>query len=63
MQKNKFTLKEVAFEDYIHYSTHLSYIYDNYGIFLRGDEDAGLYFRYEEVLYCEDIDKNLRNDD
>ncbi|HEF3489161.1 TPA: hypothetical protein R9099_001531 [Campylobacter coli] len=35
-------------------------IYDNYGIFLKGDEGAGLYFRYMEVLSCKNIDKNLR---
>ncbi len=58
LQKNKFTLTEVTFEDYydgIHYSTHLSYIYDNYGMFLRGDEGAGFYFRYHKRLYCEDV--------
>lgn len=58
LQKIKFTLKEVTFEDYyddIHYLTHLSYIYDNYGIFLKGDEGAGFYFRYHKRLYCEDI--------
>ncbi len=57
LQKNKFTLTEVTFEDYydgIHYLTHLSYIYDNYGMFLKGDEGAGLYFRYHKRLYCED---------
>ncbi|ENX3688370.1 hypothetical protein ACFOT5_001753, partial [Campylobacter jejuni] len=58
LQKIKFTLKEVTFEDYyddIHYLTHLSYIYDNYGIFLKGNEGAGFYFRYHKRLYCEDI--------
>ncbi len=58
LQKNKFTLTEVTFEDYydgIHYSTHLSYIYNDYGIFLGGDEGAGFYFRYHKRLYCEDI--------
>lgn len=58
LQKNKFTLTEVTFEDYyddIHYLTHLSYIYDNYGIFLKGNEGAGFYFRYHKRLYCEDI--------
>lgn len=58
LQKIKFTLKEVTFEDYyddIHYLTHLSYIYNNYGIFLKGNEGAGFYFRYHKRLYCEDI--------
>ncbi len=58
LQKIRFTLKEVTFEDYyddIHYLTHLSYIYDNYGIFLKGNEGAGFYFRYHKRLYCEDI--------
>lgn len=58
LQKIKFTLKEVTFEDYyddIHYLTHLSYIYDNYGIFLKGNEGAGFYFRYHKRLYCKDI--------
>lgn len=58
LQKIKFTLKEVTFEDYyddIHYLTHLSYIYDNYGIFLKGNEGAGFYFRYHKRPYCEDI--------
>ncbi|WP_141081691.1 hypothetical protein [Campylobacter jejuni] len=43
-------------DDYndIHYSTHLSYIYNDYGIFLGGDEGAGFYFRYHKRLYCED---------
>ncbi|MCW1360953.1 hypothetical protein [Campylobacter sp. CCS1377] len=34
-----------------------TYFYDNYGIFLKGDEGAGLYFRYMEVLSCKNIDK------
>ncbi|MCH3713619.1 hypothetical protein [Campylobacter coli] len=58
LQKNKFTLTEVTFEDCydgIHYSTHLSYIYYNYNIFLRGDEGAGFHFEYEEILDCEDV--------
>ncbi len=59
LQKIKFTLTEVTFEDYydgIHYSTHLSYIYNDYGIFLGGDEGAGLYFTYEEVFTCSYFD-------
>ncbi|EDO7130799.1 hypothetical protein OHY48_001972 [Campylobacter coli] len=31
-----------------------TYFYDNYGIFLKGDEGAGFYFRYHKRLYCED---------
>ncbi|EFQ6285626.1 hypothetical protein HZ626_001817 [Campylobacter jejuni] len=40
-----------------------TYFYDNYGIFLKGDESAGLYFRYMEVLSCKNIDKKFKKDD
>ncbi|HEH4679711.1 TPA: hypothetical protein SG399_001750, partial [Campylobacter jejuni] len=40
-----------------------TYFYDNYGIFLKGDEGAGLYFRYMEVLSCKNIDKKFKKDD
>lgn len=33
-----------------------TYFYDNYGIFLKGDEGAGLYFTYEEVFTCSYFD-------
>ncbi|EFO9315059.1 hypothetical protein [Campylobacter coli] len=32
-----------------------TYFYDNYGIFLKGDEGAGFHFEYEEILDCEDV--------
>ncbi|EAH8965097.1 hypothetical protein EWX43_09535, partial [Campylobacter coli] len=31
--------------------------------FLGGDEGAGLYFRYMEVLSCKNIDKKFKKDD
>ncbi|HEG0603381.1 TPA: hypothetical protein SB585_001807 [Campylobacter jejuni] len=62
LQKNKFTLTEVTFEDYydgIHYSTHLSYIYNDYGIFLGGDEGAGLYLDIIKDCIVKILDKKL----
>ena len=40
-----------------------TYLYDNYGIFLEGDEGAGFYFGYMEILSCKDIDKKFKKDD
>ncbi|WP_186299280.1 hypothetical protein [Campylobacter jejuni] len=37
-----------------------TYFYDNYGIFLEGDEGAGLYFKYMKVLSCKSIDKKFK---
>lgn len=39
---------------------HNTYFYDNYGIFLEGDEGAGLYFKYMKVLSCKSIDKKFK---
>lgn len=36
-----------------------TYFYDNYGIFLKGDEGAGWHWENKELLDCEDIDKKF----
>lgn len=39
-----------------------TYFYDNYGIFLKGDEGAGWHIKFgSEVLDCEYIDKRLKS--
>ena len=38
------------------FASYIRYNYENDGIFLEGDEGAGLYFRYEEVLTCSYFD-------
>ncbi|WP_215425128.1 hypothetical protein, partial [Campylobacter jejuni] len=38
------------------FASYIRYNYKNSGIFLEGDEGAGLYFRYEEVLTCSYFD-------
>ena len=39
-----------------------TYFYDNYGIFLKGDEGAGWHIKFGyEILDCEYIDKRLKS--
>ncbi|EFP2497975.1 hypothetical protein HP827_001937 [Campylobacter coli] len=45
------------------FASYIRYNYKNDGVFLRGDEGAGLYFRYMEVLSCKNIDKKFKKDD
>lgn len=54
-QKKNFTLTKTIFEDYynnIHYANHSMYFYDDYGIFLIGDEGAGFKLRFYQYYYC-----------
>ncbi|ARJ56095.1 hypothetical protein [Campylobacter cuniculorum] len=63
-QINK-SIKEISFQKF--YNNQLvfyqndTYLYDNYGIFLEGDEGAGFYFGYMEILSCKDIDKKFKS--
>ncbi|EAK5607848.1 hypothetical protein C0L11_08855, partial [Campylobacter coli] len=38
------------------FASYIRYNYKNDGVFLRGDEGAGLYFTYEEVFTCSYFD-------
>ena len=52
----EFSRRKTYFDNKI-IALHKGFIYINYGIFLRGDEAAGFYFRFKEEIGCKENNK------
>ena len=52
-------VREMSFQEIINneitFYENYTYFYDNYGIFLSGDEGRGFYFSHKELLDCVDL--------
>lgn len=52
----EFSRGQTYFDDKI-IALHKGFIYINYGVFLKGDEAAGFYFRFKEEIGCKENNK------
>lgn len=52
----EFSRKQTYFDNKI-IALHKGFIYINYGVFLKGDEGTGFYFRFKEEIGCKENNK------